>query len=481
MRKTTIAVAIATTLAVSALSVSANETSTSPTGTIQQIVDGQVVKTIHTYGIGEMPSTYSPVRHVDGVVPEVYNQFDAKGLAKIDLDKGHFLSKKVGDKTTLSLIGEEVEYTTESVATDANGVVTWMGNTVDGDGAIISMGKDGVATGSVYTDEDTYAIETQGEKDVWLVSQQKSGVKMPTVKGDTEVAHNHALDALRFVGAKTDGTKIYQDTVTGQLTYVAPPPPVNPEVNATTVIDVLYVYSTSYISKIDTAIASGTPALTKAFKDSGMSNVSFRSVGKIEVPYADTEPTSGVPSKMQQGLGIWKPVKDMRARVGADLVIFIRPFKVSQTICGQALLNGANNTAFNVNVANAVIGAGSDGAYGCYGDTIVHEVGHIMGVVHNKETMEEFGLGSVKGVYNDSYGYAYSYTYGKGGANCGGLGDVMSYCFNRKMKFSNPDVIGSTLANGVIRYLGVRDVADATRTLKITAPKIANFMASKVQ
>ena len=270
LRKTSIAVAVAmvTGLGVSTIT-SANETSTSPTGTIQQIVDGQVVKTIHTYGIGEMPSgTYSPVRHVDGVVPEVYNQFDAKGLAKIDLDKGHFLSKKVGDKTTLSLIGEVVEYTTESVATDANGVVTWMGNTVDGDGAIISMGKDGVATGSVYTDEDTYAIETQGKKDVWLVSQQKSGVKMPTVKGDTEqVAHNHALDALRFVGAKTDGTKIYQDTVTGKLTYVAPPP-VNPEVNATTVIDVLYVYSTSYKSKIDTAIASGTPALTKAFKDS---------------------------------------------------------------------------------------------------------------------------------------------------------------------------------------------------------------------
>jgi hypothetical protein len=29
--------------------------------------------------------------------------------------------------------------------------------------------------------------------------------------------------------------------------------------------------------------------------------------------------------------------------------------------------------------------------------------------------------------------------------------------------------------------LGVRDVADATRTLKITAPKIAAFQATKVQ
>jgi hypothetical protein len=480
MRKTTIAVAIATTLAVSALSVSANETSTTPTGTIQQIVDGQVVKTIHTYGIGEMPSTYSPVRHVDGIVPEVYNQFDAKGLAKIDLDEGHFLSKKVGDKTTLSLIGEEVEYTTESVATDANGVVTWIGNTVDGDGAIISMGKDGVAYGSVYSDEDTYAIETQGEKDVWLVSQQKSGVKMPTVKGDTEVAHNHALDALVYVGTSGNGVKVYKDTVTGKTTYVYPNSNPSTPSDASITIDLLYAYSTSYKSKIDTYMASLTPGITKAFKDSGMPNVAFRTVGKIEVPYADTEPTSGVPSKMQQGLGIWKTVKDMRARVGADLVIFVRPFKQSQVICGQALLNGANDTAFNSNVANAVVGAGSDGAYGCYGDTMVHEVGHIMGVVHNKETMEEFGQGSVKGVYNDSYGYALNYTYGKGGESCA-AGDVMSYCFSRKLKYSGPDVVGYTYANGSVLYLGVRDVADATRTLKITAPKIANFMASKVQ
>jgi hypothetical protein len=183
---------------------------------------------------------------------------------------------------------------------------------------------------------------------------------------------------------------------------------------------------------------------------------------------------------MQQGLGIWKPVRDMRVRVGADLVVFIRPFKQSHVICGQALLNGANQTAFNANVANAVIGAGSDGAYGCYGDTMVHEVGHIMGVVHNKETMEEFGQGSVKGVYNDSYGYALNYTYGKGGESCA-AGDVMSYCFSRKLKYSGPDVVGYTYANGSVLYLGVRDVADATRTLKITAPKIANFMASKVQ
>ncbi len=478
LRKTTIAVAITmATLGVSSVT-SANETSITPTGTVQQIVNGQVVKTIHTYGIGEMPSTYSPVRHVDGVIPEVYNQFDAKGLAKIDLDKGHFLSKKVGDKTTLSLIGEEVEYTTESVATDANGVVTWIGNTVDGDGAIISMGKDGVAYGSVYSDEDTYAIETQegDENSVWLVSQQKSGVKMPTVKGDTEVAHE--MNALAYMGVRPDGTKVYKDTVTGAFTYVAPPP--KPAANAPVVIDVLYAYSTSYKSNIDTYIASLTPAMTKAFNDSGMTNVTFRTVGKIEVPYADTEPTSGVPSKMQQGLGIWKPVKDMRARVGADLVVFIRPFKQSHVICGQALLNGANDTAFNANVANAVVGAGSDGAYGCYGDTMVHEVGHIMGVVHNKETMEEFGQGSVKGVYNDSYGFAHNYTYGKGGASCGAA-DVMSYCFSRKMKYSNPDVVARTYANGSVLYLGVRDVADATRTLKITAPKIANFMPKKVQ
>jgi hypothetical protein len=183
---------------------------------------------------------------------------------------------------------------------------------------------------------------------------------------------------------------------------------------------------------------------------------------------------------MQQGLGLWKPVKDMRARVGADLVMFIRPFKQSHVICGQALLNGANQTAFNANVANAVVDWGSDGGLGCYGDTMIHEVGHIMGVVHNKETMEEFGLGSVKGVYSDSYGYAYQYKYGKGGSECS-LGDIMSYCFNRKAKYSSPDVVGYTNANGSVLYLGVTGVADAARTLKITAPKIAAFQATKVQ
>jgi hypothetical protein len=86
----------------------------------------------------------------------------------------------------------------------------------------------------------------------------------------------------------------------------------------------------------------------------------------------------------------------------------------------------------------------------------------------------------VKGVYEDSYGYAYQYKYGYGGSNCG-IADIMSYCFNRKAKYSNPDVIGVTLNNGTKLYLGVRDVADATRTLKITAPKIANFMPKKVQ
>ncbi|WP_052704128.1 zinc-dependent metalloprotease family protein [Vibrio nigripulchritudo] len=101
----------------------------------------------------------------------------------------------------------------------------------------------------------------------------------------------------------------------------------------------------------------------------------------------------------------------------------------------------------------------------CKDDTLVHELGHNMGLYHAREQY------SGKLPHTNGYSFPGAYGYGVEGQ----LATTMAY--NHKFKvskstytFSNPDI----QCNGV--PCGLKDVANAVKTLRYTAPLVAKVM-----
>ena len=134
--------------------------------------------------------------------------------------------------------------------------------------------------------------------------------------------------------------------------------------------------------------------------------------------------------------------------------MFVHPFKANQGSCGVGYLNGAAGTALTASKMFSVVSDGVDGVYYCNEYTLAHELAHNMGMSHNKENANGYG------VYVDSFGYRVANVFG----------DIMSYERNVVGKFSSPKFTYNNYP------MGIEGKADTARGLKLTAPIVSNFM-----
>lgn len=230
------------------------------------------------------------------------------------------------------------------------------------------------------------------------------------------------------------------------------PRPVNP--NELITIDVLVLYTPGVA--ISQLVQMMTDA-NDAYRDSGV-NIHLRAIHIKEVVYTNQSSNSDALKAMtHESDPAFHGIYQLRNDSKADLVVLVRPFDWPiQDSCGTAWLLGSNEQAHLIhkqsNYAYSVVSVGMSGGYVCSDLAFVHELGHNMGLTHDKENASQ------KGAFPYSYGYQVP----------GVFGTIMAYSENRIARFSSP----LQLCMGYV--CGMED-ADNVRSLNEIRFTIANF------
>ena len=180
--------------------------------------------------------------------------------------------------------------------------------------------------------------------------------------------------------------------------------------------------------------------------------------------------------------GFLDGVHALREEVGADLVHLVVSYDPStaddgSVVCGRAFLGPSATRAFGVTLLHDR----------CAVDTFAHEVGHNLGLAHDRYQSFTYGSGAAPEAW--AYGYGNASTFTPLSAYC--WWTVMSYykhCYDVPggravavglSRWSNPDQRyqdGHPLGVfGLVETYGVAGPADAVRTLNSRAPTVAAF------
>jgi hypothetical protein len=420
------------------------------TGTAEKVVDGKVIWSIHTYQVGK---TFSPISHTSEPIPAEYADLYSSGISTVNLDSAILFALPIGELANISLFDRHFALVHERDISHSNGDKTWIGS-VDGDGrAIITFGKDGSAFGTITeADGRSYSIETANNGSSIAIDNESAGRIMPSLEHDMLSGDSHAMLNAAANQAASIATTISNTALAAGITTTPK-----------TVIDLLIVYS-STLPNAATRINQLVATTNQAYADSGLTDISVRVVYSYSITYADANANSSALTLFATNSGVFKDVNSTKAKYGADVAIYLRPLKaVAQGSCGVSYANGANGTLLQASKGYAVVSDGTDGSYYCYNTTLAHEIGHVLGAVHDVEHS-----GGVKGAFPYAFGYGINNAYG----------DIMSYYNPQIAKFATPTLVAMTNAKGVKYYLGADGTADIVRTFKQTAPIVAAFAPS---
>lgn len=404
-------------------------------------------------------------------VPNRKETAPVKGAQPIDINLAQLTSMAEGDEATLPLsdVGP-VRVTYDNTRANADST-TWVGYLSDygKDFRVLLTYSPAGTVGQVLTPQGEYEILTSANGDTYLIDPRKLGMKRVEGDDSCEVAAPLAGAAGGHVsGNATATTATAPQTVT---TAGALPNSV--------VIDVLVLYTAGFATDkggtagAQTAIDHMISLSNQAYVDSGVPIV-LRKVAADQVNVSDKTNNSTVLNDLTNGAGAFSGVKARRDAVGADLVTIVRPFwNQYQVSCGVGWIGGYNQSSISgyANYAYSVVSDGRDRAntgWYCDPTAFPHELGHNMGLMHDRATVTSQGGG--KGATAYAYGYGTS----------GSFGTVMSYIWPKVGKFSNP----RDFTCGGNNRCGVPDTdttrsADNAKALAYTSAGVAGFRAVK--
>ena len=235
-------------------------------------------------------------------------------------------------------------------------------------------------------------------------------------------------------------------------------------------IDVMVLYTNGMATAhpgtaIQTRIQFLVDQANLSFNNSSV-NTQFNLVHTKMVTYTDDSAggMSEALNDLTNNAGVFAGLEALRTTHGADQVILLRRF-VDEG-CGLAWLPSGPSPLYAYGVVHD--GSKTDGSgYYCTDLTYAHEIGHNLGLAHDRANSSNPGR------------YSYSYGYQDPSAN---FRTVMSYSCSggcpRVNHFSNPAVMYNGLTTG-IDYMAT-DSADNARTLNLTRIEMAGYRAEIV-
>ena len=381
--------------------------------------------------------------------------------------------------------GSQVKVRYERHIEHPDGNWTWIGRVIGGDQkqeAILTFGEDAVYGSIPQQAGAPLSLQTRGGQ-LYAVQTDLSKVKNPNSRTDMMVPPALALRSALL--AATPKAQVSQSAVETKAATPA------------STIDVAIGYTAGFA----TAQGSQSAAVTRLVFLVDVGNQAFtnslitgalRVVNAVQVNYTDTTTNKAALGELTGNNGSAAvpipaslvPLRTARDQYGADLAVLVRKFQTPENDgCGIAWLNGSDQTPINPATDDdfgfAVISDGNDtgtdgNSYFCAPETMVHELGHLMGSAHDRDNSKKDNGSLLYGRYPYSFGM-------KTTAANGNFYTIMAYGDNNQnfyRTFSNPLVLKCGPAGNL--SCGVANQTDNARSLNLTIPVVATFRATVV-
>lgn len=368
----------------------------------------------------------------------------------VSLNLAQLANLAPGQQAVLATDQDRYQVTYDQSAVSPDGHTTWMGHLSQYGNdypVTLTYGPDGSSTGTIMLPQGELLLAGRTGNE-WLVDTAASGIRHnPTAKdGDAMApALTAASGAAAHAAAGGVGQGVAQGGATAGSTGTTAPAPATAAgtttpttTTTTTTVDVLVLYTPGLVTRYGGAsgaanrIAYFIATANKAYADSGVA-MTLRLVGTQQVSLSDTTTNAQTLNDLGSAAGPFAGIPALRNKLGADGVVLVRPFYMNGQggNCGIAWVGGYNLTPIknSSESAYAVVSEGTDmghSAYYCTDYTFAHELGHNMGLMHDRATVASQG-GGVGAL-------PYAYGYGRQGT----FGTIMSYDFPVVGRFSNP-------------------------------------------
>lgn len=459
------------------------------TGKAATQLPGQKLRTVHLDRSASQSIANAPDR---GKLIEYKNKgaaFKREGAYTwypVAISEAHALKAVVtGEMTIPSPDGSQVKLKYERHEEQADGNWTWIGRVIGGDQkqeAIITFGEEAVYGSIPQSSGAPLSLQTRSGA-LYAVQTDLSKVKNPNTAA-TDMMVRPAL-ALR--------SSLLSSATKAQVSQSA----TEKASSVSTTVDVAIGYTQGFATAQGGASAAVTRLTyliavgNQAFENSLITGA-LRLVNSVQVDYVDNttnqtalEDLTGV--RNDQAITVptgLAPLRTAREQYGADLAVLVRKFQTPENDgCGIAWLNGAGQTAIDPalddDYAFAVISDGNDtgtdtNTYFCAEETLVHEIGHLMGSAHDRDNSKTSAGALLYGRYAYSFGM-------KTASSAGNFYTIMAYGDSNQnfyRTFSNPLVLKCGPSANLA--CGVTDQTDNARSLNQTIPIVATFRAMVV-
>ncbi len=320
---------------------------------------------------------------------------------------------------------------------------------------VIITQNQAITFGRIVTPEGVLQLEPRGQG-VVLLNPPRAGRRSPPRGAQCGVP-----PSMKPVPAMDGAESSHRSSRTQSLAPMLPPlAPLAESMVAhrsgNTVIDLLLAYNDTFVQRLGQAGVNARldqliAVSNLAYADSNVP-ITVRDVGRVQVSYNNDFPNARALEDLTWGQATLQSIPTLRDIHGADLVTLVRPYDFgTHDSCGRGWQGGYLGYSFDEQYGYSVVSDGTSlngNGYYCSDLTLVHELGHNMGLAHD---WGQSDAGS--GAFHYANGYGID----------GLFGTVMSYIRPEIGRFSDPRRSCRGFTCGVPE--GQNRPADATRAL----------------